>query len=253
MELGKLTVQVRNTTGKGVARKLRAQGLVPGVCYGVEVGSLPIVVDPKALRRSLDPAKRHNTVIEVTLEGDGGGKRLTAMLKDYQVSILDRELTHVDLISIDPNKPVTVEVPLVFTGRAAGLVDGGQLHVVMRTLTVRCKPTDIPVQFELDVTPLMIGDAFHVSDVATPAGVELLDAAKLAVVTVTAPVEEKVEVPVAAEGAVLAEGAAPAEGEAAAAPAADGKAPAADAKGAAPAAKGAAPAAKADDKKGGKK
>jgi len=232
MDVGKLTVQVRSGTGKGVARKLRTQGLVPGICYGTDItGALPIVVDPKALKRSLDPAKRHNTVIQVTVEGDGGGRTLTAMLKDVQVHPIKREVSHVDLVVIDPNKPVNVQVPLVFTGRAAGLIDGGNMHMVMRSVTVRCKPADIPVQFELDVTELKIGDALHISDLRTPAGVEVLAAASLAVVTVTAPVEEKVEV-VAVEGAVPVEGAAPAEG-AAAAPGAEGAA--APAAGAAPA------------------
>jgi large subunit ribosomal protein L25 len=258
MDVGKLTVQVRKGTGKGVARKLRTQGLVPGICYGDKIeGALPIAVDPKALKRALDPAKRHNTVITVTVEGDGG-RTLTAMLKEFQVHPLKQVVTHVDLVAIDPNKPVNVEVPLVFTGKAIGLVDGGQMHIVMRTVAVRCKPSDIPVKFELDVSPLHIGDALHVSDIKAPGGVEIIDAASLAVITVTVPVEEVVETPAVvegAEGAVPAEGAAPAEGAegAAAAPAADGKAPAGDAKAAA-GAKGAAPAAGGkDDKKGGKK
>jgi large subunit ribosomal protein L25 len=241
MDVGKLTVQVRSGTGKGVARKLRTQGLVPGICYGNEIeGALPIVVDPKALKRALDPEKRHNTVITVTVEGPGG-RTLTAMLKEYQVHPIRQAVTHVDLVAIDPNKPVNVEVPIVYTGKAAGLVDGGQLHIVMRSISVRCKPADIPVKFELDVSPLKIGDALHVSDVTPPAGVEVVDAASLAVVTVTVPVEEKVEAPAVvegAEGAVAAEGAAPAEGAegAAAAPGAAPGAPgAAGAKPGAPA------------------
>ena len=73
MEVGKLTVSLRDRSGKGGARKLRAQGKVPGVCYGASVEGriepLPITVDVKQLRGALDPVRKRNTVISLTIEG----------------------------------------------------------------------------------------------------------------------------------------------------------------------------------------
>lgn len=236
MEVGKLTVSVRSNSGhKGAARKLRTEGKVPGVCYGTSVDGriepLPIVVDVKQLRAALDPVRKQNTVINLTIEGGtGGNKALHALVKDYQLHPIRREITHVDLLAIDPNKEVLAEVPLEFIGKPAGAINGGQIRIVLRRLEVRSKPSDIPVKLTVDVSPLEIGDVIHVSAVTLPAGVTAVTGRDLAVVTCAAPEEEAVATPV--------EGAAPAEA-AAAAPAAgakDAKAPAAAAgKAAAPA------------------
>src|SRR5215475_2689831 len=156
MEIGKLTVEHRTSTGKNEARRLRAEGKVPGICYGKGTEPVLIALDPKDLKKALDPEKRQNTVIHLTVSGKG--TELTVMLKDYQVDALRRDVEHVDLVIIDPNKEVTVQVPVVVTGKAQGVIDGGQLHIVHRTMPVICKPGDIPTKLVVDVTPLKIGD-----------------------------------------------------------------------------------------------
>ncbi|HWO25269.1 MAG TPA: 50S ribosomal protein L25 [Kofleriaceae bacterium] len=237
MEVGKLTVTVRSTGNKGAARRLRAEGKVPGVCYGAStdgrIEPLPITVEVKALRASLDPVRKQNTVIALTIEGGAEPRSLSALVKDYQLDPIRRDIIHVDLIAVDPNKEVLAEVPLEFIGKPKGTINGGQLRILLRQLQLRAKPADIPVKLTVDVTELDIGDVTHVAAIQLPTGVTAVTGRDLAVVTLAAPEEEK---------APAAEGAAPAEGAAAAAPAA---APAKDAKAAAPAAKGGAPAAKA--------
>ncbi|MDX2090093.1 MAG: 50S ribosomal protein L25 [Kofleriaceae bacterium] len=239
MEVGKLTVTLRNNTGhKGASRQLRTQGKVPGVCYGASVDGriepLPITIDVKELKKSLDPVRKQNTVLSLTIEGGAKAQTLSALVKDYQLHPIRREIIHVDLLAIDPNKEVLAEVPLEFTGKPKGAIDGGQIRIVLRSLEVRAKPSDIPNKLTIDVSPLGIGDVVHVSAIELPNGVSAVTGRDLAVVTCAAPEEEKA----AAPGEAAAEGAAPA---AAAAPAKDAKAaaPAKDAK-AAPAAKPAA-------------
>jgi large subunit ribosomal protein L25 len=239
MEVGKLTVTVRNAGSKGAARRLRAEGKVPGVCYGAStdgrIEPLPIVVDVKALRASLDPVRKQNTVIALTIEDGVKPRSLSALVKDYQLDPVRRDIIHVDLIAVDPDKEVLAEVPLEFTGKPKGTINGGQLRILLRNLALRAKPADIPVKLTVDVSELDIGDVTHVAAIRLPAGVTAVTGRDLAVVTLAAPEEDKT--PAAAEGAAPAEGAAAAT----AAPAAAAK----DAKAAAPAAKGAAPAAKA--------
>ena len=234
MEVGKLTVTLRNTTGhKGASRQLRTEGKVPGVCYGASVDGriepLSIVVDVKELKKALDPVKKQNTVLELTIEGGAQKRTLSALVKDYELHPLRREITHVDLLAIDPNKEVLAGVPLEFTGKPKGAINGGQIRIVLRTLEVRAKPSDIPVKLEIDVSPLDIGDVIHVSAIDLPAGVTAVTGRDLAVVTCAAPEEEKTEAaaaPVAAEAAAAPAAAAPA----AAAPAAGKTAAAAPAK-----------------------
>src|SRR5215510_3201573 len=232
MEVGKLTVSLRERSGKGGSRKLRAQGKVPGVCYGASVDGriepLPITVDVKELRGALDPVRKRNTVISLTIQGDGAPRSLHALVKDFQVDAIRHDVTHVDLLAIDPDKEVRADVPLEFTGKPKGAINGGQIRIVLRSLTVRAKPSDIPVKLAVDVSPLEIGDVIHVSTIALPPGVTSVTGRDLAVVTCAAPEEEKVATTTEAapaEGAA----AAPAAGAAAAA------APAKDAKAAAPA------------------
>ena len=215
MHVGKLTVHLRTGTGKGVSRKLRREGKIPGTCYGHGLEApLTISVDPKELKESLDPVRGQNTVIDVTVEGNGAGsKTVKAMVWEWQVHPLRRNVTHVDLISIDPQKTIEVEVPIELIGRAAGLIDGGQIHVVRHEIEIRCRPADIPDKFQLDISPLNIGDALHVSDLVIPEGVELAVPETYSVVSCVAPKAEKVEEEVPLEGE-LAEGEEGAEGEA---------------------------------------
>jgi large subunit ribosomal protein L25 len=252
MEVGKLTVTLRGRSGKGGSRKLRAQGKVPGVCYGASIEGpiepLPIILDVKQLRGALDPVRKRNTVIDLTIEGGAAPRTLHALVKDFQLDALRREVTHVDLLAIDPNKEVRAEVPIEFLGRPKGAIDGGLLRIVLRNIAVRAKPSDIPVKLSVDVSPLEIGDVIHVSAITLPAGVTSVTGRDLAVVTCAAPEEEKVETPV--EGALPVEGAAPVAGAAPAPGAPAAAAAGKDAKGAAAApaaagkdAKGAAPAA----------
>src|SRR5688500_6527869 len=116
MEVGKLTVEVRTVLGKNESRRMRAQDKVAGVLYGKGVEPLLLAADPKALKKSLDPAKRQNTVIDLTIEG-AEKRTLTVMLKDYQYDKIRQEIEHVDLLAIDVNKEVHVDVPLVYVGK----------------------------------------------------------------------------------------------------------------------------------------
>ncbi|MBK9037283.1 MAG: 50S ribosomal protein L25 [Myxococcales bacterium] len=236
MQVGQLTVNLRTGAGKGAAHRLRASGLVPGVCYGEStdgrIEPLNITVNVKALKAALDPVRKQNTVIELSIE-DGGKsvKTLSALVRDYQLHPIRREITHVDLLAIDPNKEVTAVVPLEFVGKPAGVINGGLTHTVMRSLEVKCKPADIPVKLELDISPLDIGDVLHVSDIVLPEGVKPVTAGREAVISMVAPEAEK-EVVAAPEAAAVA---APAGKDAKAAGGKDAKAAPAAAGKAAPA------------------
>ncbi len=220
MEVGKLTVQYRGKTGKGISRVTRASGDVPGVCYGVGMENpIAVSVNPKALKGSLDPERRRNTVIDVTIEGqDGGPTTLKAMLWEYQVHPLKQIITHVDLKSIDPNKEVEAEVPVIPTGTHKGLIDGGLLSWARHAVKILAKPDHIPGKITLDISDLGLGDTLHISDLPLPDGVTIAEQAKLTIVTCIAPKGLKAD----EEEAVVGEGA-----EDAPAPAADAEAEAA--------------------------
>ena len=237
MEVGKLDVNYRATTRKTANRRLKAQGLIPGVCYGQGAEPLTVSVDPKLLVKSLDPVKKTNTVISMTVKGaPTGDQTLTVMVRDYQKDPIKGHLLHADFIRVSLDKEVHATVPIVLTGKPLGVVAGGILHQVIRILEIAALPDKIPVKLEIDVTNLNINEALHVSDLKLPTGIKALAAAGQTVCACTAPKAEKVEeVAAPVEGAVAGAPGAPAAAGApgaAAAPGAPGAAPPA---GAAPA------------------
>jgi large subunit ribosomal protein L25 len=218
MEVGKLTAEFRNDTGKSAVRRLRAAGKIPAICYGAGGEPLPITVDPAALLKSLDPIKKTNTVLNLSVTGaPAGAESLTVMVRDYQKDPLRGDLTHADFIRVDLTKPVHATVPIILVGKAEGVKLGGLLHQVIRVLAIACTPDRIPAKLEVDVSALNMGEALHVSDLKLGEGIRPLVDGGSSVCSVTAPKAEKEAAPTAAEGA-------PAEGAAAAAaPAAGGE------------------------------
>ncbi len=196
MEIGKLTVNYRDTTGKGAARKLRAKGLVPGICYGPTLEKpLPITLDPKALKASLDPVKRRNTVIEVNVQhGDKSDATVPMMLKEYQIDPIHRDVTHVDLVAVEANKMIEVEIPIELVGKAKGIIEGGQVNAVRHSVHVSCKPADIPAKFVLDITPLDLNSILRVGDLDYPEGVTPVEDRLSPIVSCHATAEEEVKV-----------------------------------------------------------
>ncbi len=240
MEVSKLTVEYRNDLGKGYNRKLRATGKIPAVCYG-QGEPVPVSVDPVQLVKALDPIKKTNTVINLTIaNAPNATGEITVMVRDVQKHPVKGTLRHADFIRVSMDKVVHAVVPIILIGKAAGLKDGGILHHNIRNLEIACTPDKIPAKLEIDVSALGMGDAIHVSDLKLGEGVRALADAGTAVCSVTAPRAEKVAevVEVAAvEGAAAAPGAPAAAG--AAAPAAGAKpGDKAAAAAAAPAAKG---------------
>jgi len=208
MDLRKVSVKTRGQSGKGPARRLRSEGLIPAIAYGKGQPAQPLSVSPKDLVEVIQSEYGRNTVLE--LEVDGADK-LTALLCDYQYHPVTRTLLHADFFKIALDQPVDVDVPLELTGKAKGVVIGGMLRQVYRKLPIRCLPRDIPVKFTHDITELEIGHTVTVGEVALPPGVTPrlpLDRTLVAVVAEKAPPEEEAPAAAAAvPGAVPAEGA----------------------------------------------
>jgi len=257
MDFAKVSVEIRQQSGKGPARRARSSGKLPAVLYGHKLQPLSLVLDPVELTHALDKERKRNTVFTLDVKDASKSEAVMAMIRDVQIDPMSRLPVHVDFIRVSMDEEVKVSVPLVLTGIPVGVTNGGNLHLTHHILPIAAKPDAIPTKIELDVTALDIGDALHASDLKLPPGVRTTLAAKEAVASVIAPHIEKVEVEAtvaAAEGAAPAEGAAAAAPGAAGAPAAAGGKAAAGAKpaaGAAPAAGGKpAAGAKKEEKKG---
>jgi large subunit ribosomal protein L25 len=183
MAQSQLTVALRAGLGKGGARSLRRQGLVPGVVYGKGMAACTVAVDPKALKQAIATEAGWNTLI--TLQGDGPFDGKVVILKDLQVHPLRRDMTHVDFQAVDLKQRVHVMVPVHAIGKSQGEKAGGQLQIIRHELEVVCLPTSIPTSIDIDVAALNIGDVVHIEDLALPAGVEVPHEVNFTVITVT--------------------------------------------------------------------
>src|SRR5262249_45426576 len=173
MELAKLSVDYRPATRKSAVRRLRAQGKIPAICYGAGVEPIALAVDPVLLLKALDPVKKTNTVISMSVKGGpNGDQELTVMMRDYQRDSLKGDLLHADFIRVRLDQDVHATVPIILTGKAEGVKLGGILHQVIRNLEIACKPHLIPVKLEIDVTELGMGDSLHVRDLKLSEGIK---------------------------------------------------------------------------------
>jgi len=223
-----LSARVRDGAGKGTARRLLAQGLVPAVVYGRHLETpVHIAVDPIEVKKAIATPHRLNTLLSLKL--DGQPERMV-LLKDYQQDPVSREMLHADFIDVHENEQIKVNVPLILTCKPVGVTEGGILSQSRRELEVYALPAAIPEKIEADVSHLKIAQSFHINEVKLPEGVRVKSHVNFTVAVVSVPEKEEVApvvaaVPVAGAAAPGTPGAAPVAG-----------APGAGAPGAAPAA-----------------
>src|SRR5688500_8797783 len=191
--------------GKNVNRRLRAQGLIPGVLYGARKQAVPVAVSPKEIGSILRSASGENTLFDLQLDGS----RRKVILKEFQVEPIKGRLLHADFYEVALDQTLEVTVHIELSGVPTGVkVEGGVLDFVTRELEVECLPTEIPEKIVVDVSELALGKHVRVSDTKVPDRVKVLTDPDVVIAHVVAPRAEEV---VAAPEAV----AAPAEGEAA--------------------------------------
>jgi large subunit ribosomal protein L25 len=222
----KLQVMERERRGSADARRLRRQGLIPGVLYGNGRRSHAICVPERELRRVLTGQGGLHAILDVVLEGQKTAH--ASILKDYQQDPIRGHISHVDLQEVRLDKPIQASVTVQLVGEPAGAKEGGVLSQVQREINVEALPMEIPEHIDLDVSGMAIGDTLRLADLPPMDGVTYLDNPEETVLaTVTLPTrveepEEEVE-----EGEEVPEGEVPPEeqpegaAEGAAEPAAD--------------------------------
>jgi large subunit ribosomal protein L25 len=195
MELRELTIKKRDGVGKGPAKRLRRDGLVPAILYGGE-SPMSIAVPPKDILRLIHGHEGSTQLFRVTFEGSRDGKM--AIIRDMQFDPVSEHLIHVDLQEVAMDRAIQVSVAIHHVGEAIGVKESqGILEMVLREVRVSCLPGRIPQSLEADVTSLNIHDVLTVGDLKVPEGVRVLNDPNQAVVTVAPPAAEEVAAPTA--------------------------------------------------------
>jgi large subunit ribosomal protein L25 len=228
MERVALKAQIRDKAGKGIARSLRREKMVPAVLYSHGT-STPLSMVNKDLTTVLNTEGGEHALINLKLEGVSGAGEKMALIKDYQVDPRSGALLHVDLMEVAMHEKVKVVVAIHLTGNSVGVKEGGILQNALRQVEVECLPTQIPDFFEVNIADLKVNESIHVRDIKAAEGVRILNDGDATVATIQPPISvEKLEsmlsaAPAVAEGEPELVKKPKKEGEAAAAPAAEAK------------------------------
>lgn len=157
-----IVAEPRPARGKNEARRLRANGRVPGVVYGAGKPATAVALDPIEVTKILYSDTGHNTIFNVEIDGEG---TVPAMFVDWQFDPVKDTLLHVDLKRIDLNQRITVKVPVHPEGDPRGVKQqGGLLEIVTREIEIESLPDDIPAYIPVDVRPLLIGQNLRAGD-----------------------------------------------------------------------------------------
>jgi large subunit ribosomal protein L25 len=173
-------VQERHAVGSRDSRRLRREGLIPGVLYGGGKKPHPFVVPERTLRSALGGPHGLHAILDVVL--DGQKTTHASVVKDYR-----GHLTHIDLHEVRLDQPISAQVAVELVGESPGVKGGGVLTQLVREVTVEALPLEMPDRLTLDIGATEIGDALRVSDLTVPADVTVHADPENVLVTVSAP------------------------------------------------------------------
>lgn len=189
-----IDIQARTKAGKGVARKLRHSGQIPGVIYGPKAETISFSVNTHEFNKLMNSAGGEPLLFTLNLKNNGDSSSYTALIKDLQLHPVDDKIRHIDFYEVIMDEEVQVEVPITAIGKSKGVeMDMGVLEIIQRTLKISCLPLAIPRNIQIDVSDLGLGDVIHVSDIVAPEGVRLLDDPETTLITIVASRAEEEE------------------------------------------------------------
>jgi len=178
----------RETTGKNAARRLRREGKVPGVFYGMNTETAPLTLDKQDIIDIVRSESGENTLFKISF----GSETKDTMIKMMQLDPVSSELLHVDLVQVAMDKMITVSVSFSLIGEPIGVkTEGGFIDFVSRETEIECLPTNIPESIDVDISELHIGQAIKIEDIAPLEGIKILSDPNSLIVLVSAPTKEE--------------------------------------------------------------
>jgi len=185
-----LKATAREALGSSMARRLRRDGLLPGVTSNEHGVSRSVQMNLHDFEMMLQHHASENLIMDLAI---GEEAPVKALVKEIQRNPLNGHVVHVDFVEVSMTRRITVRIPVELKGEAAGVTEGGTLEHLLRDLEVECLPTDLVEQFDVDVSQLAIGDSLQVDDLNIDAKFTVMTGGDVAVAMVAAPrVEEEV-------------------------------------------------------------
>jgi len=203
-----LEATLRADTGKNANRRIRSQGMIPGILYGKTVENKNITVDPSEIVKVLTSDSGQNTIFKLEI----GKEKVDVLIKDYLLDPLQGTLVHADFLAVNLSDVMTFQIPIHVEGDAIGVKEfGGILETILREIEVECKASDVPEAYVVDVTSLGMNEQIRVKDLEVGEDIKLVTEPERVLVTVSPPAAE--EEPEEEEEELGLEGEEPAEPE----------------------------------------
>ncbi len=163
------TAEKRERAGKGVARALRREGLVPAVIYGDNKDPEGISLSRKDFTKLYNTGRLMSTLLDIEVDG----KKTRVLTRDLQLHPVRDDIMHADFLRLSKGTKIAVEVQVVFLNEdtCPGLKTGGVLNVVRYSVELNCPADSIPDSIEVDLAEVNMGDSVHISDITLPDGV----------------------------------------------------------------------------------
>jgi large subunit ribosomal protein L25 len=177
-----LNIETRTRTGSREARRIRREGLVPGILYG-RGGEVPVSVNAHHFMTTVG----YNSSLGIIRLNIPGEKPVNCIVKEVQWNPINDRPVHIDFLRVLPTQMITVPVPLHLEGSPKGILQGGILDHMLHEISVTVKASEIPQNIAVDVSGLELGDALHVSDIVLPAGMTIEMSGEQVVASVIAP------------------------------------------------------------------
>jgi len=170
-----IAAEQRVLRGKNEARRLRVSGSAPAVLYGAGGAAVAVAVQPKEINRILHSKTGHNTIFDIAVTG---GETTPVMIVDWQNDPIKDYLLHVDFKRIDLSARIRVKVPVHTVGDPKGVKLQGGLHeLITREIEIECLPDEIPEEYTVNVTELMIGQSVRAGEIPLVGSTKLLSPA----------------------------------------------------------------------------
>jgi large subunit ribosomal protein L25 len=179
MEQNTLAGYERNSFKKGPAGRLRREGKIPAVIYGQ---NKPVHISVSATEFN---SKFHiiseNTLITINVDSE----EYEVLVKESQENMIKGQITHLDFFEVERGKVLKTRIPVVLTGTAVGVKEGGMLEQHLHEIDIECLPKNIPASIDLDITNLQLGESIHISDLKVSDDVKILNSTDQSIVGVT--------------------------------------------------------------------
>lgn len=195
-----LDVNERTEKGTRVSRRLRSAGTIPAILYGAKQTPISLGIPAKDFNRVIHGGAGENVVLTLKFSGDKNEGK-TAIIKEIQRDPVSHNVVHIDLLAISLKDKIIVNVPVMVTGLAPGIKEGGILEYVQREIEIECLPTQIPENIMVDVSSLNINESIHVRDLKlAEETIKILTPADRMLVSIVPPTVLEEPTPAAVEG-----------------------------------------------------